>query len=336
MLNIQGLVVIDVDVAALNNAGSEKTAVSDNATVTKKIRRNGKQYPYISGQAWRYWWRETLENSFKWKLSPITRDSKIAYTKADPIEYSDDDIFGYMRAAKAAEGGTLTRNSPLKNSALIGVGYNPIAHNFSVMGRSDGDPVPYGKDEYSAVLKGLFSLSADQIGTFSDSNRTGYKNINEALIKKAKENRASEIQDPYNSAKTTKLFRLPIEIRKKRIEDTLKALKVISGGAKLTTNYADVTPKLIVLVKMKSANHPFSHIIKEELDKPVFSIKALEEIIFEYHDFFEEKVYIGKREGFMDELNEELKKMNDEGKIVFGLVNKIIDSFTQSVLDIMD
>ena len=68
--------------------------------MTKKIRKNGKEYPYVSGQGWRYWWRDTLEKKFNWKMSPIIREKKIAYTEADPMIYPDDDMFGYMRAGK--------------------------------------------------------------------------------------------------------------------------------------------------------------------------------------------------------------------------------------------
>ena len=70
-----------------------------------------------------------MQKNFKWNLSPIIRDSKIAFTSANPIEYADDDIFGYMKAAteevidekgkKKKENVTVTRVSPLKNSAII-------------------------------------------------------------------------------------------------------------------------------------------------------------------------------------------------------------------------
>ena len=34
------------------------------------------------------------------------------------------------------------------------------------MARQEGDSVPYGKQEYSAVMKGMFSLDLNQVGTF--------------------------------------------------------------------------------------------------------------------------------------------------------------------------
>lgn len=102
-LKTQGFLLIDVDVVALNNAGKNTQSNNDNAIATKSIRKNGRSYVYVSGQAWRYWWREALQKNAGWSLSPITRDGKIAFTNADPLKYPDDDIFGYMRAAKDAE-----------------------------------------------------------------------------------------------------------------------------------------------------------------------------------------------------------------------------------------
>jgi len=341
MNTIQGFIMIDVDVAALNNAGNDTATHLDNAVMTKKIRKNGKEYPYVSGQAWRYWWRETLEKKFSWKMSPIIRESKIAYTEADPMIYPDDDMFGYMRAGKKkivdpetgkekSVNATLTRVSPLKNSALIAVSYNPIVQKWSSMSRHEGDAVPYGKDEYSAVMKGMFSIDVDMVGTFSSVNKTGFQNINKEMKKLYLKNGAKEIDDSFIKDKDgnpIKLVRIDDAKRLERIKETILALKYLSGGAKQTTNMADVTPKLIVLCKFKSGNHPFSHIAKEELGKPVFSVEALKEVIEEYKNEIEGKVYIGKRAGFMDELNDELIKMRDEGKLEYGAINEIIDKF---------
>ena len=100
---------------------------NDQAVATKTIYKNGKCYVYVSGQAWRYWWREALQKNMGWELSPVVRDNKIAYTNANPVRYADDDVFGYMRAAaeeivddrgrKKSVNVTVTRVSPLKNSA---------------------------------------------------------------------------------------------------------------------------------------------------------------------------------------------------------------------------
>ena len=98
-LNVQGFVLLDVDVVALNNAGKDTTSNNDNITRTKSINKDGQNYVYVSGQAWRYWWRETLQYVYGWTLSPITRGKSIVFTNTNPIDYPDDDVFGYMRAA---------------------------------------------------------------------------------------------------------------------------------------------------------------------------------------------------------------------------------------------
>ena len=80
---------------------------------------------------------------------------------------------------------TVTRVSPLKNSALISVASVRPVSNWSSMARQNGDSVPYARQEYSAIMKGMFSLDVDMVGTFSDYNRSGYKNISETLKEKA-------------------------------------------------------------------------------------------------------------------------------------------------------
>ena len=267
-LKTHGYVLIDVDVAALNNAGKSETTQADNGVATKKIRKNGRTYTYVSGQAWRSWWRNTLQKHFDWNLSPIVRAEKVAFTAANPIQYPDDDVFGYMKAAKEVqldengqpvtdkkgkevkEDVTVTRISPLKNSAIISAVATKPAENFSVMARQDGDPVPYTKEEYSAIMKGMFSLDLEMIGTFATYNKTGYKNLSAIIREEALKKGSQEVADPHlidTKGEPHKLIRMPKETRIKRASDTVQALKFISGGAMQTNNLADVTPKFIVL-----------------------------------------------------------------------------------------
>lgn len=98
--NILGFVLIDAPHSALNNAGQDAGARTENAVIVKVIRKGRNTYPYISGQAWRYWWRNALQEKCKWTMSPIIREAKVAFTSANPFEYPDDDVFGYMRAVK--------------------------------------------------------------------------------------------------------------------------------------------------------------------------------------------------------------------------------------------
>lgn len=341
---VQGFMLIDVDVAALNNAGKDTTTHLENAVATKKILKAGKSYAYVSGQAWRYWWREILKKDFGWVMSPVVKDKKIAFTEANPIMYCDDDLFGYMRAAKEetlddsgkkkSENVTLTRVSPLKNSVLISVSPTNIVQHWSAMTRQQDDAVPYGKDEYSATMKGMFSIALDQVGTFCSEERSGFKNLNEKLREQALKEGAVVENDPFakgRDGKPLKLYRLPKETRVKRIEDLLLALEILNGGAMQTANMADVTPKLIVLTTLNSGNHLFSHLAKDDLGKPVFSVEALKQVVNDYASRILGKVYIGRRMGFMDELEEKLKAYEADGKIYYGSVNQAIGEYVKEL-----
>lgn len=357
-IKTQGFVLIDVDVVALNNAGRNTQSNNDNAIATKSIRKNGRNYVYVSGQAWRYWWREALQKMHGWDLSPITRDGKIAFTNADPLNYPDDDVFGYMRAAKDAvldENGepkkdargkvkmtnvTVTRVSPLKNSAIISAASVRPEENWSSMTRQEGDAVPYEKQEYSAIMKGMFSLDLSMIGTFSNYDRTGYKNLSVVLQEEALKSGAIEIDDPYvlnSKGDPKKLIRLDKTIRQKRAEDTIRALKTISGGAMQTNNMGDVTPKFIILATTKTGNHPFSHVVgnKGQRDEEVvFNFESLVEVLKDYKDTFVGSIFIGRRAGFMDEIANDLnslKMMNEIPKVEVLSVNNAIDQYCKQM-----
>lgn len=81
MAFITGLLLIDAPASALNNAGQERGARTDNVIVVKKIRTPVGVYPYVSAQALRYWLRTTLERSSdKWVSAQVFREGKIAYS----------------------------------------------------------------------------------------------------------------------------------------------------------------------------------------------------------------------------------------------------------------
>lgn len=342
-LNVQGFVLLDVDVVALNNAGKDTTSNFDNAVKTKSIYKDGLQYVYVSGQAWRYWWRDTLQKVCGWKLSPVTRDKNIAFTAADPIKYADDDVFGYMRAAaenytddkgkQKSRNITVTRVSPLKNSALISVASVHPATNWSSMSRQEGDAVPYVRQEYSAIMKGMFSIDLNSVGTFSGYNRSGFKNLSENLKKEADENGAEEIDDPFGKGTLT---RLPSDIRLQRATETVLALKNISGGAMQTNNLGDVTPKLIVLATTRTGNHPFSHIVKsdgERDERAILNIEGIRQVLSDYKDDFVGKIFIGRRNGFFDEYEGELRNLQqqNQGLVEYLSVNEAIDQYADQL-----
>lgn len=325
---VVGLMLIDAPHSALNNAGSDAGDRTDNIVRIKSIRKGNKVYPYVSGQALRYWWRTTLEDKFNWKMSPINRDKKIAFTDANPIEYDDDDVFGYMRALKKNEGGTVTRISPLKNSPLVSAIAQYPTQDFGVMARHEGDPVPYEHEFYSTVLKGIFSIDLASLGKFYKNEKTGYRNVHPKLEELAKEKNMTISEDYLIMDKETRI---------KRTQDIINALPYLYGGAKNTSHLTDVTPKFIILVAIDGGNHIFMNMIREENNELIVDIDALKEILDDYEDVLESDIYIGINKGFLKEIQEDLNKFAESnGKIHIGSIKEITDRFSEKIPELIE
>jgi len=306
---VVGFVLVDAPHSALNNAGQDQGAKTDNAVVVKVIRKGKSLYPYVSGQAWRFWWRRALEEKFSWSMSPIVRETKIAFTNADPFTYPDDDVFGYMRALAKNMGGTLTRVSPLKNSPLVSVYEHTPTNDFGVMARqSEGDPVPFEHQFYSTVLKGIFSLDLGAVGVFSEIAKTGFKNLDEAYTK------TEDIKMAIKTSKASKegnRWMLPKPERVKRAKETIAALPHIYSTTKGTGHLTDVTQKFVVLAVLNGGNHIFMNTTNEKADKPI-NTGALKQVIADYKDVIISDIYIGRQDGFVEACKEELSSLQKD------------------------
>ena len=331
MLNVNGLVLIDAPHSALNNAGMDAGARTENAVIVKTFRRGRDVFPYVSGQAWRHWWRNTLESRFGWTLSPVIREKKVAFTSADPFTYPDDDVFGYMRALKKDLGGTLTRISPLKCSPLVSVEPHAPTDDFGVMARQQGDPVPYEHQFYSTILKGIFSLDLTRLGRFEMDERTGYKNLDRNYVEKVIPDAVA--QSGAKEDTDNQLFVLPEELRVQRAVETIAALKVLHGGAKHTTHLTDVVPKLIVLTCMEGGNHLLMNVASSDAGDPLIRTDALKSVLLDYSDLLRSPVFIGRTPGFADQLATPLEELQQELRgqvdIRLGTVVGAIDEFTE-------
>ena len=276
MAHLSGAFLIDCPASALNNFGSQVPMSHaerqfDNWSAAKYIRTKAGLVPYVSAQAFRYWMRETLKGVEGWTPAPIFREDKIAYTDANPLDFAEDDLFGYMRApgktkeleeAWALKGltgqqkdgksfVTLTRVSPFKVSTLVSIAPLPeMAFDYGTMSRGDGDPVPHVHEFYRTTLVGLFSIDLRMTGRFYHVDRTGFRHLDEIRKQKALERGLK----PYDNDRA---LELDMDTRKARLKQLLEGLSRITGGAKQAMHYTDVAPKLLFLAVAKGGNHLF-------------------------------------------------------------------------------
>ena len=315
MAHVTGLFLIDAPASALNNLGALKGESDDNVTGVKVIRANDGPYPYVSAQSFRYWLRQTLQTTAPaWKSAPVYREEKIAYTDANPIEYWDDDLFGYMRApsgkasAKAKREAdasrinetdtkdTVTRVAPFRVSTLVSIAPIYPTRDFGVMARiDDGFPVPHEHQFYRTTLKGLFSLNLSMCGKFSYKQKTGYRNLDDVRIEIAQAKGLELLE-------SEKAYRIPLEQRLQRVTALFEGLAQLEGGAKQALHYTDVAPVVTVLAVTKGGNHIFGHVIgANDKGLPELKIEALTEALQVFKGDLLSNVYVGWVRGYADD-----------------------------------
>jgi len=348
MAFITGSIVLDAPASALNNAGADAGARTDNQIVVKKIPLpGGGRHAYVSAQAVRYWIRTNLElNESRWKAAPVRREGKIAYTDAEPITYWDDDLFGYMRApskrtdaAKDAAASPLekdreiTRVSPFRVSTFVSIGPAQIVSDFGTMTRQQGDPVPYEHEFYRAHLLGLLSLDLTCAGTFFDGARVGYKNFDSHRREHAAQSKLAAV-----TIRKQQAFRLPPAERADRVSTLIESLATLTGGAKQAVHYTDVTPAVMVLAVTTNGNNPFYRMFTSTASsryQTEFHREAFLEIMTVYRDQFLSPIHIGWAKGFLDDERSKLDQLiaseNLQGSIKMGHPVSQIKEFAQNL-----
>ncbi len=330
MAFLTGMLLLDAPASALNNAGAEEGAKTDNTIAVKKIRAHDGVYPYVSAQSFRFWLRTTLEHSdLGWKAAPVFREKKIAFSESNPISNWDDDLFGYMRAqskkgddaekkdnqdkTKGAmpleKDREITRVSPFRVSTFVAVGPSTIVDDFGTMARQDGDPVPHEHQFYRAHLRGLLSLDLTSCGTFYDAERVGYKNLD--TFRREAAEKIEGIEKP--TVRNQKTIRLPLAERTKRVSALVKGLAALGGGAKQTLHYTDLMPGVVVFAVTKGGNHPFYRMFQGTRNEgTTLHEGAVREIFSAFQDELLSPVYIGWAQGFLDKERAKLEGLLKE------------------------
>lgn len=344
---VTGVMLIDAPASALNNAGANPSARTDNAVATKIVRTKQGAFPYVSAQSFRYWLRTTLEHAddIPWEAAPIFREAKVAYTDANPILFWDDDLLGYMRAqGKSAAAvarrqdrtgetetvADITRVSPFRVSTFMAIAPVTPTDDFGTMSRHEGDPVPHEHQFYRTTLKGLISLDLERAGVFTFLNRTGYRNLDDVRINLA-DDRGLERSDEE------KAYRLPPEQRIERITSLLRGLAVLDGGAKQAIHYTDVTPAVVLAAVLRGGNNPLQYAIEADAQGlPSVNEEALREIVQVWGDQFLSPLYVGWVRGFHDAQRARMQSVLDSVTLPLGytldhprtVLNKLADDFS--------
>lgn len=349
--NITGALLIDARAVFLNGAGLG-TGENKNKVIPKTFREkvNGKseKVPYVSAQSWRRWLRNTCNEENNWNPSELKAidtsakgsTNKIA-TELNPIDFPEDDLFGYMRAGKGTSGKTkdndgdktdkesesVQRTSAFKTSILKGIpGKRVINTDEAFVHLKEGTPLPYSTEFYSTHLEGFFNLEYYRLGVYDNlgSHVELTKEFVEQYKAKLDSEKIYEKHDRYTLKEAKK-------IRKERAAGLLKGLSQLRGGAKLAAFGADVSPKVLILAGMECANPAFNDLFDGSGEKPALKVETLKEVIEDYKPKLATPIYIGFRSGYLEN-ESKIKDLEKEHNVKTGSPIAMANSFIENYL----
>jgi len=342
--HIVGTFLLSAHGAFLNGAGIDQSGEYKNTVIPKQFSDGKYRVPYVSAQAWRRWLRNTLIEETGWQKSTLVAikksekgtTSKIAGA-LDPINYPEDDLFGYMRSEEG-QGKTkkvdsddnsddessktqtrtkvqaLVRTSPFMSSILVSL------RKFGWKGKDEGyvhleegTPVPYSTIFYNTNLQAIFGLDMTRAGVFR--NVGDRIELREELIKpeiekgtlKEREKDVYELSDNHTA--------------KIRAGELLHSLSVLRGGAKQAAFATDISPKVMILAGINCGNLIFNNLFEdnpnqETSEGPSIKVDTLKEIALDYADRLVTPIYIGIRNGYLSPKNEEtIRALGTSGSI---------------------
>lgn len=333
--NIAGDILCDATATFLNGAGL--ASGEDQNTILPKlfketVNRRKEDVPYVSAQAWRRWLRDTSNEENNWTPSELHAiefnakgsTSKIS-TELNPIDYPEDDLFGYMKSGSKGEE-SIQRTSPFKTSILRGIrNMRALSTDDAFVFPKDGTPLPYSTRFYSTHLEGFFNLEYYRLGMYV--NTPSRQELSKELIEKYTSNLSV---DTIQKNITRYTLNDVEQIRKSRAAGLLKGLVYLRGGAKMAAFGADVSPKVIVFAGLSSANPCFNNLFVGKGEKPELNIALIEEIAQDYADKLATPIHIGIRSGYLGN-EEQVKALAEKGFVVDSPVN-VVKSFVTNYL----
>lgn len=311
MTFLTGMLALDIQAGAPNRGRSEEANFAGVKTLTAGRNRT---YPYISAQALRRWWRDTLTIG-GFTPSPVTRVSKKASTACRGDRYADDDLFGYM--ATVAKGTTIQRDTVLATGTLRSVHPQRPTRDWGTMARGlqpGEDPLPHQHDHYTAEMTTDIRLDLTRVGVFALAG-TATPDLADTAITEALEAGATEI-----TVRGHRALALPLPERRARAAALWQALAELDGGASRNLHYGDRTPALVVLAPLAGAANPFTRLLRPatraEDGDTVFDLDVLRQQVSAWRDRLAGPVRIGWAPGFLGAHREDvLTRLADEDMV---------------------
>ncbi|MCZ3365727.1 MULTISPECIES: type I-B CRISPR-associated protein Cas7/Cst2/DevR [Methanobacterium] len=289
----------ETDLTNLNAGEGESNYVD-----VKKYKKNGIEYPYVSGQAMRFYLREAIRRNLSNEEYMCVPDDK-GETCGNISNCINCDLFGFMTTVKGT--GAVTRVSPVKVSPAIGL--LPFDDNSNVDFLTRRHRVTEGKKMEGDIVNVEMGTNIYKSGISIDLLRVGAE---EEIDEK---NRTTKIEDKITD-KSEKIS---------RTKKVIEGVGFISDYSKQARLLTDFTPDLIAI----SFQNVYSHRLQKlfELNKEGKLNKERFKGILEEVSNYSDEIFFGMISGILDEEDEQwVKTLFKEKEIEIKTPKEAIDN----------
>ena len=287
MNELKGLNVVwlsETDLTNLNAGEGESNYID-----VKKFKKDGIEYPYVSGQAMRFYLKEAMRRGLE--------DTEYMCIPNDKGETCGDikkcimcDLFGFMTTIKGK--GAVTRVSPVKVSPAIGllpfdenanVDFLTRRHRVSEGAKMEGDIV--NVEIGTNIYKGGVSIDMVRVGST--------EKVNEEI-------RAVSIENVVD-----------IPEKKKRVKKMLEALRYIADYSKQARLLTDFSPDIIAISSQNKYTHRLQKLFNLNNGREL-NIQRLNEILDDVSEY-SDKILFGMVSGIVKNEAEVKKAIEAKG-----------------------
>ncbi|PWB54524.1 MAG: type I-B CRISPR-associated protein Cas7/Cst2/DevR [Candidatus Methanoperedenaceae archaeon] len=260
LLGLKGLNVVWLSKTDLTNlnAGEGESNYID----IKKYKKDGIEYPYVSGQAMRFYLKEAMRRSLEEKEYMCIPDDK-GETCGEINKCLMCDLFGFMKPSKGK--GAVTRVSPVKVSPAIGL--LPFDENANVDFLTRRHRVSEGAKMEGDIVNIEIGTNIYKSGISIDMRRVG----GEEEVKEEK--RTISIKNAVES---------PEKII--RVKKTLDALRYLADYSKQARLLTDFSPDLIAVSVQKKYSHRLQKLFDLNNGREL-NIQRLNEILSDVSEY---------------------------------------------------
>jgi len=307
---IKGISIVwlsKTDLTNLNSGEGESNYID-----IKKYKRNDIEYPYVSGQAMRYYLKEAIQRDLN-DNEYICVPNEKGETCGNIKKCISCDLFGFMTTIKDV--GSLTRTSPVKVSPAIGL--LPFDKNFNVDFLTRKHMTAKGEKAEADIVNVELATNIYKCGISIDLVHIGAEETID------NENRKIKIKSLIKDSE--KLNRIS------KILDVLRYITEYSKQARLLT---DFTPDIIVISFLTKFSHRLQKIFDLNEDGNL-NLMRFEEILKDISPYCK-RVIFGMTSGIISNENdfrEKLKinkfKIYTPGEAIKNAVNFIKDNFKE-------